>query len=101
MVAQRSSLKLTMRKNVAVIACLQAVGQRKDQRCSPEGERTLEQPHPAHALALVAGGEDHVVDQREIDRLARAAEAIDLTLVDHMVFAARNQCQSMRRMGLL
>ena len=30
-----------------------------------------------------------------------AAEAIDLTVVDHMIFANRNQCQSMRRMGLL
>ena len=40
-------------------------------------------------------------DCRATRTLARAAEAIDLTLVDHMVFAARDECQSMRRMGLL
>jgi len=40
-------------------------------------------------------------DCRATRTLARAAEAIDLTLVDHMIFAASNQCQSMRRMGLL
>jgi len=40
-------------------------------------------------------------DCRATRTLARAAEAIDLTLVDHMIFAARSQCQSMRRMGLL
>jgi DNA repair protein RadC len=34
-------------------------------------------------------------------RLARAAEAIDLAIVDHLVFAERGQCQSLRRMGLL
>lgn len=34
-------------------------------------------------------------------RLARAAEAIDLAVVDHLVFAERGQCQSLRRMGLL
>jgi DNA repair protein RadC len=33
--------------------------------------------------------------------LARAAEAIDLTVVDHLIFAQRRQCQSLRRMGLL
>jgi DNA repair protein RadC len=33
--------------------------------------------------------------------LARAAEAIDLTVVDHLIFARRGQCQSLRRMGLL
>jgi DNA repair protein RadC len=33
--------------------------------------------------------------------LARAAEAIDLAVVDHLVFAARGECRSLRRMGLL
>lgn len=33
--------------------------------------------------------------------LARAAEALDLTVVDHLVFAERGQCNSLRRMGLL
>lgn len=33
--------------------------------------------------------------------LARAAEAIDLALVDHLIFAARGECRSLRRMGLL
>ena len=33
--------------------------------------------------------------------LACAAEAIDLTVVDHLVFAERGQCHSFRRMGLL
>ena len=40
-------------------------------------------------------------DCRATRILARAAEAIDLAVIDHMVFATRNQCQSMRRMGLL
>ena len=40
-------------------------------------------------------------DCRATRTLARAAEAIDLAVVDHMIFAKRNQCQSMRRMGLL
>lgn len=40
-------------------------------------------------------------DCRATRSLARAAEAIDLTLVDHMVFGSRSQCQSMRRLGLL
>jgi len=30
-----------------------------------------------------------------------AAEAIDLTLPDRLIFAKRNPCQSLRRMGLL
>jgi len=33
-------------------------------------------------------------------RLARASEAIDLTVLDHLIFAG-NECSSMRRMGLL
>jgi DNA repair protein RadC len=33
-------------------------------------------------------------------KLARAGEAIDLTLLDHLIFANRD-CSSMRRMGLL
>ena len=33
-------------------------------------------------------------------RLARAGEAIDLTILDHLIFAGRD-CSSMRRMGLL
>jgi DNA repair protein RadC len=33
--------------------------------------------------------------------LARAAEAIDLAVVDHLVFAARGECRSFRRLGLL
>ena len=33
-------------------------------------------------------------------RLARASEAIDLTILDHLVFAGE-ECSSMRRMGLL
>lgn len=40
-------------------------------------------------------------DCRATRTLALAAEAIDLAVVDHIVFASRNQCQSMRRMGLL
>ena len=40
-------------------------------------------------------------DCRATRTLARAAEAIDLSVVDHIIFASRNQCQSMRRMGLL
>ena len=33
--------------------------------------------------------------------LARAAEAIDLAVVDHLIFGRRRQGQSLRRMGLL
>ena len=33
--------------------------------------------------------------------LARAAEAIDVAVVDHLVFARRGECTSLRRMGLL
>ena len=40
-------------------------------------------------------------DCRATRTLARAAEAIDLTVVDHLIFAKHNQCQSLRRMGLL
>lgn len=40
-------------------------------------------------------------DCRATRTLAVAAEAIDVAVVDHMVFASRGQCQSMRRMGLL
>jgi len=40
-------------------------------------------------------------DCRATRTLARAAEAIDVAVIDHMIFAARDECQSMRRMGLL
>ena len=40
-------------------------------------------------------------DCRATRTLARAAEAIDVAVVDHMIFASRDKCQSMRRMGLL
>ncbi len=40
-------------------------------------------------------------DCRATRTLARAAEAIDVAVVDHLIFAKRNQCQSLRRMGLL
>lgn len=33
-------------------------------------------------------------------KLARAGEAIDLTILDHLIFAGK-RCSSMRRMGLL
>ena len=33
-------------------------------------------------------------------KLARAAEALDLTILDHLIFAGRD-CASMRRLGLL
>lgn len=33
-------------------------------------------------------------------KLARAGEAIDLTVLDHLIFAGRD-CNSMRRMGLI
>lgn len=34
-------------------------------------------------------------------RLALACEAIDLSLLDHLIFGADRDCTSMRRMGLL
>ena len=40
-------------------------------------------------------------DCRATRTLTRAAEAIDVAVVGHMIFATRNHCQSMRRMGLL
>lgn len=39
-------------------------------------------------------------DRRATRRLATAAEALDCTIVDHLVFAG-GQCSSFRRMGLL
>lgn len=39
-------------------------------------------------------------DFRATRRLARAGKAIDLAVLDHLIFADRN-CSSMRRMGLL
>jgi DNA repair protein RadC len=39
-------------------------------------------------------------DRRATKRLALAAEAIDLTILDHLIFAGSN-CSSMRRMGVL
>ena len=39
-------------------------------------------------------------DCRATRKLARAAEALDLAILDHLIFAGR-QCSSMRRMGLL
>lgn len=39
-------------------------------------------------------------DYRATRKLARAGEAIDLTVLDHLIFAGRH-CSSMRRMGLL
>ncbi len=40
-------------------------------------------------------------DCRSTRTLARAAEAIDLAIVDHLIFASGQPCQSLRRMGLL
>ena len=40
-------------------------------------------------------------DCRATRTLAVAAEAIDVSVVDHIVFASRSKCQSMRRLGLL
>jgi DNA repair protein RadC len=45
-------------------------------------------PHPSQA------------DCRATRRLAAAAEAIDLTVLDHLIFGGES-CTSMRRMGLL
>jgi len=39
-------------------------------------------------------------DCRATRRLARAAQAIDLAILDHLIFAG-GHCSSMRRMGLL
>lgn len=39
-------------------------------------------------------------DCSAMQRLARASEAIDLTILDHLIFAGK-ECRSMRRMGLL
>jgi DNA repair protein RadC len=39
-------------------------------------------------------------DYRATRKLARAGEAIDLAILDHLIFAGRD-CSSMRRMGLL
>jgi DNA repair protein RadC len=46
-------------------------------------------PEPSHA------------DCRATRALANAGETIDLTVVDHLVFAGPDACTSMRRMGLL
>ena len=39
-------------------------------------------------------------DCRATRKLARAADALDLAILDHLIFAG-NDCSSMRRMGLL
>lgn len=39
-------------------------------------------------------------DYRATRKLARAGEAIDLAILDHLIFAGRD-CSSMRRMGFL
>lgn len=39
-------------------------------------------------------------DCRATRKLARAAEALDLTILDHLIFGG-DDCSSMRRMGLL
>jgi DNA repair protein RadC len=39
-------------------------------------------------------------DARSTRKLATAAEALDVTVLDHLIFAGR-ECTSMRRMGLL
>ena len=40
-------------------------------------------------------------DCRATRRLAEAGEALDLTILDHLIFAGPSACSSMRRMGLL
>ena len=40
-------------------------------------------------------------DCRATRKLAVAGEAMDLAVVDHLVFAADGECRSFRRMGLL
>ena len=40
-------------------------------------------------------------DYRATRALVRAAETIDLAIVDHLVFAQGAECKSMRRMGFL
>lgn len=39
-------------------------------------------------------------DHQATRKLARAGDAIDLTILDHLIFAG-SECSSMRRMGLL
>ena len=40
-------------------------------------------------------------DCRATRQLARAGESLDLTILDHLIFAGSSACSSMRRMGLL
>ena len=40
-------------------------------------------------------------DCRITKRLVAAGEAMDLTVLDHLVFGRGGQCRSMRRLGLL
>ena len=40
-------------------------------------------------------------DCRATRTLAQAGELIDMTVLDHLIFARGNECRSMRRMGLL
>jgi DNA repair protein RadC len=42
-----------------------------------------------------------VADCRATRALSQAGEAIDLTVLDHLIFGADGHCNSMRRMGLL
>ena len=41
------------------------------------------------------------IDCRATRTLAHAGEALDLTVVDHLIFAPGGECRSFRRMGLL
>jgi DNA repair protein RadC len=40
-------------------------------------------------------------DCRATRQLAQAGESLDLTILDHLIFAGSSVCSSMRRMGLL
>lgn len=42
-----------------------------------------------------------IADCRATRTLSQAGEAIDLTVLDHLIFAADGTCHSMRRTGLL
>ena len=42
-----------------------------------------------------------MADCRATRALAQAGEAIDLSVLDHLIFGSDGECRSMRRMGLL
>ena len=80
---QESAVELPVRSIVADAALLGSAGV------------VLAHNHPS------GSAEPSKADCRATRSLAQAGEPIDLTVLDHLIFAPGGECRSMRRMGLL